>query len=191
MRSSARFLAGLVVLTSIALAAPNVKAHNLSKYTNVPFVLPASCSGATSAWVTSNGTLALQLSSGSSSDYTGFQIFNSVPTSNSNTASSASGFVPAGSYSFNVSGNANGAVVDLASVASPGSSYSTISTGNAATGTVTFTVASGQNMVEGYVYGAAFSNVMLTNFRQNNVPILSDTTQVATSTASNYFNFCY
>ena len=190
MNLSKIFSLGLVALALGNFCAPKMWAHNNARYAGVPFVMPASCTGATASWVNQNGSLVLQLTSGFDED-AGFQIFNSIPGSNSNSASTSSGFIPAGTYSFILSGMPPGAAVYAYTIQGPASLLVPIDGTVTTNGTVSYPVPASTYMTEVYIYGAAFTNVRLSNFRQNNQPILADTTQVATSSAMNYFNFCY
>lgn len=192
MNLSRLFSLALLGLTALSTVAPSVDAHNQAKYTNIPFVLPASCSGGTARWINQNRALALSLTSPTLTTYVGFQIFNSVPGSDSGSASTSSGFVPAGTYSFAISNlPAGGVSPHIYAILGAGSADVLLETTVTTPGVVTFTVPANSYAVEGYIYNAAYSNVLLTNFTQNNQAILSDTTQVAYSSANNYFNFCY
>ena len=195
MRLTKIFAIGLVVLTAVAVSTPDVAARNPARFSNVPFVVPGFCAGATSKWVVNNGSLAIQITNPYQTDNVGFQIFNSSPTSNIGMPSTSTGAVPSGPYSFTVSGlPSSGALVSVFAVSttSGGSFEYLINAVTEYNGTISFTVPPNMASVAGYFKGNTpnYSTIYLTNFRQNNMPILSDTTQSATSTTNAFYGYC-
>lgn len=181
MKLSQISTAGLTALTALAVTTPDLHAHNLAKYTAVPFVQPGYCSGPTAKWVNVNGKLSIQVTVDDQD--AGFAIFNSVPTSGS-LPGPATGTIPAGNYSFTISGlpstGASFVQWSLPANTSPGTTIYN--------GTVTFTVAPGQNSFFGYIENPSSAiTYYLSNFRQNNIPILADTTGAQTSTATHQY----
>ena len=186
----------LIALTAIIAAAPVVLAHNQAKYIGIPFVLPGFCGIASAKFVNKNGSLAIQVTQNGGDDNVGFQIFNSVPSSNLGLPSTTTGAIPAGTYSFVMNGAAPGAVfLEVFAVSTTsGGTFSFPLLGVVNNGTITFVVPSGTASVAGYFYPNVSSSLtttlFLSNFRQNNQSILSDTTQSATSTSNDFYGYC-
>ena len=191
----------LAAVTACGASAPSADAHNPQKYTNVPFVVPATCptfdSGVSSSWVnTHTGTqLRVVADAGGQS---GFDVFTSTPASVNGTITSANGgYGPytAGNVTFSVSGlPAGGGIIWQAVYSGPTitnrSPYPIVFPVN---GVVTIPTGANNGqapgssllMVKVYVQTIAgsskdttgtYATVNLSNFRLNNSVLLGDTT---------------
>lgn len=204
MKSSKIFSAGLLALTALAISMPNGTSHNLSKYTGIPFVIAGACEQGSAKWVNRSGAFVLQLYNnynGSNANYTGWEIYTSVPSSG--TLPSASTSAPAGTYTFTISGLPSGGTVTCFSVDGLGNFYPP--------GDQQVTVVNGQGsvvappaadagypvvQVEFFVTVPAGTNptLFVSNFHVNGQTILPDTTVTDYSSTIDfgppYFLFC-
>ena len=104
-----RLAIGLMALT-VASSSLNIEAHNSDKYTNIPFVVAAACTGgsATVNYVNQNGALGVRVTNGyveASDSFGGWEVYTSFPgVGSGNSSPSATTTAPAGTYSFNISG---------------------------------------------------------------------------------------
>lgn len=198
MKLAKELSVGLVALATIAFSAPNVEAHNPAKYTNVPFVVASNCpninSSSSVSWVSVDGTTQLQVNTVERA-VTGFEVFCSSPSSNSNPAT-ALGTIPVGTYSFNITGSTSSiSNIEAYSVSSTDAHNTTAVTTTNGVATVTIPTPSSGSLVavQFEVNTTSSSNVTvnLSNFRVNNSSIALDTTQTDMSTPPDGYSCFY
>ena len=200
MKLSKIFAFTLVAATAISAATPVVKAHNLVKYTGVPFVVPAQCGTSTSKWVTQNGKTVLQVTV-NADDNVGFQIFNSSPSSNVGTPSAGTGIIPTGTLSFTLSGlPSGGSDIEVSGVGTAADSYSSpYDFPTTTNGTFSYQIPAMTNTVAtspvvavtGVFYPGVYpTTIYVSNFRLNNAPLLLDTTQSTSANTTLYTDYC-
>lgn len=193
MKLTRLYSLGLIALAALSVSTPRALAHNEAKYTNIPFVVPGYCgAGVSSRFVSINRAMVLQVVANPSA-FSGWEIFNSVPASNTTRPSPTTGLIPAGNYSFTLSGLPSGGEIFVDAISTTGAltPAGTVSANGLANVNVTSPVA-GLAAVQFFVATTGTATVLVSNFRINNATVLSDTTQSdTTSTVSPvFFGFC-
>ena len=191
---------GLAILTTLALSGPTVSAHNLFKYTNVPFVLAANCGSTSSAQVISTkGVASIQASNPSLlTGFCGFSMYCSTPTSGTTPTTTTATF-PQGTLTCNFTSNtpliSSGLTQNCGGFLQVNNAGTTVGIPLNATisgNVMTLTCINGAHPAAPVIavflgIGSTTGPVSATfsNFRYNNTSVLFDSTQVDSGSATN------
>lgn len=183
------FSISFAALTALAISTPSVTAHNNAKYTNVPFVVAASCAnidpGVSARFVTTGGVTKLQLYANNYGESGAFIFASSpgTPGRSSNIAPTPTSTFPEGVITFNVSGLPSGGVVESYVQYADGSSSLGLAASVNGIATIyanapTITPGSPVTYADFAVLtgtSGLFATVTCSNFLFNNQPLLLDT----------------
>lgn len=208
MKQSKILSIGLASLAAVALATPNVGAHNPGKYTGVPFIVPGYCTnygpdpGVYSSWVNVNRSLQVKVVANGEGD-SGFEMYCSNPANNVGPAyPNLPGTFPQGTLTFSETGLPSGGnvfgywefsdgtinqtLVNIAPVNGIVSMPTTPAGGTVAGATVEYLQVYIETNVNPNI--GSYTTVYCSNFRYNGVAVLNDTTFTDTSTVG--VGFC-
>ena len=187
-------LFGIISFTTVIVSTPDVYARNPARYTNIPFIVTASCpnfdSSASSKYVsTTNGLVIQAVVAGI--ENAGFEYYCSSPGTGT-LPNTSTGSFPTGTMTFNISGLPSTGYIETGVYYTNGPAVYAGPSFSTGTVSVPANVSGVGNVkaIQIYLGGtSAPTTVTMSNFRYNNVAALADTTVTDQSDSS--ANYCY